>query len=155
MYWTQMPDVKNALVVDAMRRDTFDQIMRCLHFANNMNADDRFYKVRPISDHLNKTMEINKAEEFLSVDEIIVPYYGRHRDKQFIRGKPVRFGYKLWGAAKSDGTLLYVEPYCGSNTKIADSRLGHGPNVIMGMVNKTNLRAGQHVICDNYFGSAA
>lgn len=156
LYWTQMPDVQNLLVVNSMRRDTFDQIMRCLHFTDNMNInEDRFYKVRPIFEHLNKTAKINKAEEFLSVDEIMVPYYGRHRDKQFIRGKPVRFGFKLWGAAKSDGTLLHVEPYCGSNTRIADHELGHGPNVIMEMIQQTNLRAGQHVICDNYFGSVA
>ena len=156
LYWTQMPDVKNELVVNSMRRDTFDQIMRCLHFTDNMNIDeDRFYKVRPIFEHLNKTAKINKAEEFLSIDEIMVPYYGRHRDKQFIRGKPVRFGFKLWGAAKSDGTLLHVEPYCGANTRVADHGLGHGPNIIMEMVQKTNLRSGQHVICDNYFGSVA
>ena len=49
LYWTQMPDVKNELVVNSMRRDTFDQIMRCLHFTDNMNIDeDRFYEVRPI-----------------------------------------------------------------------------------------------------------
>ena len=30
----------------------------------------------------------------------------------------VGFGLKLWGAAKSDGTLLYPEPSCGSNTRI-------------------------------------
>ncbi|CAB4059511.1 unnamed protein product [Lepeophtheirus salmonis] len=96
--------------------------------------EDRFYKVRPIFKHLNKTAEINKAEEFLSVDEVMVPYCRRHRDKQFIRGNPVRFGFKLWDAGKSDGTLLHVEPYCDSYTKVPDHVLGHGPNIVMEMV---------------------
>ena len=89
----------------------------------------------------------------MSVDEIMVPYCGRHGDKHYIRCKPVRFGYKLWAAGKSDGALLHVEPYCGSNTKISDQGLGHGPNVIMEKVKKTELVKGQHVISDNYFCS--
>ena len=49
----------------------------CLHFTDNMLIDqDRFYKVMPIFEHLNKIMKVNKAEEFVSVDEIMVPYYG-------------------------------------------------------------------------------
>ena len=41
----------------------------------------------------------------------------------------VGFGLKLWGAAKSDGTLLYVEPSCGSNTRIiAEHGPDHEPN---------------------------
>lgn len=46
MYWSLSADVSNQLVSDCMRRDTFDQIMKCLHFADNMKiTDDRFYKV--------------------------------------------------------------------------------------------------------------
>ena len=35
------------------------------------------------------------AHEDLNMDESMVPYYGRHSCKQFIRAKPFRFGYKL------------------------------------------------------------
>ncbi|KAF2882924.1 hypothetical protein ILUMI_23247 [Ignelater luminosus] len=35
-------------------------------------------------------------EQNLNFDECIVAYYGRHSCKQFIRGKPIRFGYKIW-----------------------------------------------------------
>ncbi|XP_040573820.2 piggyBac transposable element-derived protein 3-like [Lepeophtheirus salmonis] len=138
-----------------MRRDTFDQIMRCLHFSDNMQMqNDRFHKVRPIFTHMNQVMKNSKFQgKFMSVDEIMVPYYGRHGDKQYIRGKPVRFGFKLWAACASDGTLLHVEPYCGSCTNIPDHGFGHGPNVVLEMVNKTGLKEGQHVICDNYFGT--
>ena len=47
----------------------------------------------------------------------------------------VGFGLKLWGAAKSDGTQLYAEPSCGSNTRIiAEHGLDYGPNVIMEII---------------------
>ncbi|KRY03759.1 PiggyBac transposable element-derived protein 3, partial [Trichinella patagoniensis] len=26
----------------------------------------------------------------------MLPYYGHHSCKMFIRGKPIRFGYKIW-----------------------------------------------------------
>ena len=156
LYWSTSEDVHNSLVANSMRRNThIDQIMKCLHFTDNMKINnDRFYKVRPIFHHLNQVMKaIKPSSEFTSVDEIMVSYYGRHGDKQFIRGKPVRFGFKLWGACTSNGTLLHAEPYCGSHTNISDYGFGHGPNVVLEMVNKTELKAGQHVVCDNYFGS--
>lgn len=88
--------------------------MPCLYYADNtLTDDDRFYKVQPIVQPLNEPMKMNKADEFLSVDQIMVLYFGRYSDKQYMKGKPVRFGYKLWEADISDGTLFH----CGSNTK--------------------------------------
>ena len=64
---------------------------------NNMAMDgDRFFKVRPLFEHLNQANKDKEKEEFYSFDEIMVPYYGRHGNKQYIRGKLVRFGFKLW-----------------------------------------------------------
>ncbi|KRY50244.1 PiggyBac transposable element-derived protein 3 [Trichinella britovi] len=34
--------------------------------------------------------------EHLSIDEGMLPYYGHHSCKMFIRGKPIRFGSKIW-----------------------------------------------------------
>ena len=115
--------------------------------------DDRFYKVRPLFEHLNKVSKHLNQGEYFSVDEIMVPYYGKHGDKQFIRGKPIRFGFKLWAACSSDGSLLHVEPYCGSHSRILDAGLRHGLNVIMDMCGKLSLGEGQHMIFDNFFGT--
>lgn len=47
MYWKKNPDIYNQLISESMRRDTFEQILACLHFADNMQMnEDRFYKVR-------------------------------------------------------------------------------------------------------------
>ena len=29
------------------------------------------------------------------MDEVMIPYYGRHSAKQYIRGKPIRYGFKV------------------------------------------------------------
>ncbi|KAL3258170.1 hypothetical protein MRX96_046422 [Rhipicephalus microplus] len=39
----------------------------------------------------------------LSIDESMVPYYGHYSCKMFIRGKPIRFGYKIWMKCSSNG----------------------------------------------------
>ena len=38
-------------------------------------------------------------EKNISIDESMVPCYGRHGGKQYIQNKLVKFGYKLWVAA--------------------------------------------------------
>lgn len=87
-------------------------------------------QVQPIIEHLNEVSKLDCNQEFSSVDEIMVPYYGKPGDKQFIRGKPIRFGFKLWAICTADGSLLHVEPYCGAHTRISDRGLGQGPNVV-------------------------
>jgi len=60
------------------------------------DPEDRFWKVRPLFDHLNSTakqwVRQNKA---VSIDEAIVKYFGPHPLKQYMKGKPHRFGYKV------------------------------------------------------------
>ena len=61
----------------------------------------------------------------------------------------MRFGFKLWIACTSSGTILHVEPYCSSNTNIPDDGAGHCPNIVLEMVNRTEMEKGQHAVCDN------
>ena len=74
-----------------------------------------------------------------SIDERI-PYYGRHGTKQFIRGKPIRFGCKLCCITSSNGYL--IPPYCGSDTDLPKTGLGQGANVVLGLSDKGNIDSG-------------
>ena len=49
------------------------------------------------------------------IDETMIPYFGKHGTKQFICGKSIRFGFKLWCFASTDGYLFYAQPYCGDD----------------------------------------
>ena len=98
MYWEANPDCHNDLVSENVRRDTFDGVMEALHFTDNMEMTedqqeaDRFVKVRPLFDNINKQCKTYLPDRRgKSVDEIMVPYYGPHGDKQFIKGKPFRY----------------------------------------------------------------
>jgi hypothetical protein len=52
-------------------------------------------QVRPIFANLNKSARWFMDEGKFSVDEIMIPYFGRHSSKQFICGKPIRYGFKV------------------------------------------------------------
>ena len=54
--------------------------------------------------------------DLLSIDGSLVPYYGRHSCKMFIKGKPIRFGYRLWCLCGSDGYRYYLILYQGKDT---------------------------------------
>lgn len=153
-YWSNNEDTHNNLVSGAMRRDRFEQIMKYLHIANNMAmSDDRYFKVRPLFNAINKTAKIVPLPKHLSIDETIIPYYGRHGTKQFIRMKPIRFGYKVWTLASTDGTLIHAEPYCGSSTLLEHTMYGQGGDVVLGLLEKANVPEGHTVTVDNLFTS--
>ena len=80
------------------------------------------------------------------------PYYGHHPSKQFLRGKPVRFGYKVWCLATSTGYLVKFTPYTGKDER--QPGLGLGSSVVKNLAADTVVKkAGHHIYIDNYFTS--
>lgn len=119
-YWDIDSDMRNELVYKSMRRDRFLQISKFLHFADNNKPDltDKIWKLRPIMDKVKQTfLHYFGPEENLCYDESMVKYFGRHSCKQFIRGKPVRFGYKIWCLNTPSGYLTNFEMYQGNNPR--------------------------------------
>jgi len=119
-YWDSSDDVGNSLVKDAMRRDRFISIMRFIHCANNneMNVNDKVWKLRPVMDMLkDKFLNHFVPSQNLNYDESMVKYFGKHSCKQFIRGKPIRFGYKIWCLNAPDGYLINFDFYQGISPK--------------------------------------
>ena len=88
MYWEEAGECVNVMVSESIRRDTFDAVLQLTHFVDNdqLDKDDRFAKVRPIFTDLYFSSQKylpEKAE--VSVDEIMIPYFDPHGDKQHIR----------------------------------------------------------------------
>ncbi|XP_064071766.1 piggyBac transposable element-derived protein 3-like [Vanessa tameamea] len=103
LYWSYDEDVGVEMVSRSMPRQRFRDIKKNLHFVNNDEASstrDKMFKIRPLADILiNKFLQWGVMHDNISIDESMVKYFGHHPAKQFIRGKPVRFGYKNWVAA--------------------------------------------------------
>ena len=68
-------------------------------------------------------------EQHISVDESMVPYYGKHGAKQYIHGQPIKFGYKMWVAATRLGYVYQLFPYQGAGTIHKELGLGGSVSV--------------------------
>lgn len=116
MYWETARDMGNRFIIDSMRRDRFVQIMRFIHCADNaqMDVNDKMWKLRPAITMLQNNFKDHFiATEHMNYDESMVKYFGRHGCKQFIRGKPIRFGYKIWCLNAENGYLVDFDIYQG------------------------------------------
>lgn len=154
MYWSADRDLHNESIADSMRRNRFDEIMASLHVVDNTKiTNDPFFKVRPLFSELNTSYKVMPFKEWLSVDESMVPYFGRHGCKQFIKSKPIRFGYKLWSLASSSGYMYHMEPYAGSHTLLPETGLGQGPSVVLGLAEQAEVPQGCKFVHDNLFTS--
>lgn len=160
MLWENSRDSHNELVANSMRRDRFEATFTNLHVADNSNLvqEDKFTKLRPLFRLLNERFLLYAPLlDCFSIDESMCEYFGKHGCKQFMKGKPIRFGYKLWCICTPLGYLLSVEPYQGKyGVNIADkNKLGLGGSVVTEMVTrmKAKLQYCFHVFFDNFFSS--
>lgn len=152
LLWSLDGDVHNSSISNAMRRNRFDEIMASIHVVDNTKCNtDPFFKVRPIFQELNNSYKMLPFSKWLSVDESMIPYYGRHGYKQFIKGKPIRYGYKVWSLAYSGGYLFHMEPYAGVHTLLPETGLGHGPSVVLGLAEQAGVPGGCNFTHDNLF----
>ena len=93
-----------------MSRQRFRDIKRYLHVCDNINlGTEKMAKVIPIYDVLNRKLSFGILHSQLSIDKLMVPYFGKHSCKQFIRGKPIQFGYKCWMLASATGMPYNVK----------------------------------------------
>ena len=88
----------------------------------------------------------------------MIPYFGKHFAKQFIRGKLIRFGYKIWVLCSNGGYLHSFDLYMGKKENEAIDtvpNIGSEGNVVLNLIAKANLSSSHnHVLFfDNYFTS--
>lgn len=155
LFWSSSEDTPK-LLLNSMRLNRFEKLLKHLHFNNNIqnNNNDKLFKLRPVIDALNRNfVEHGGLEEHLSIDESMIPYYGKHYAKQYIKGKPIRFGYKNWALCTSTGFMVAFDIYTGkSNT---EKKFGLGGDVVLKLIDQANVpeNMGYKLYFDNYFTS--
>ena len=155
IYWERKEDGHNLFVSLMMSKTEFEECKKYLNLSDNSDLDmaDRFAKVRPLFNSINQQCLLNyQPTQHLSVDE---SYFGA---KQYIHGKPIKHGYKLWVMATQLGYCIQFCPYAGKGTilqEYTDIDLGLGASVVAHLVN-TLPNAGDlnyHIVMDNFFAS--
>ena len=153
MFWEKPPDVNNEAVASTMSRHKFEEILRFLHLANknHLQKEDKFAKIRPLVSLLNaKWLAHFSKENFLAVDEAMVPYYDRNGLKQHIHGKPIRFGYKVWCLCTRTGYLVQAIPYQGSTTGYSNPEFGMGGSVVLDLISALPSEVEYRLFFDNF-----
>ncbi|KAF2893936.1 hypothetical protein ILUMI_12238 [Ignelater luminosus] len=159
MFWEGRSDTKNTLVSNSMRRNRFEDIFRYIHAAdnNNLPKNDKMAKLRPLIEKVNKLfVRYTPVSEDMSIDESMIPYFGRNGCKQFIRGKPIRFGYKAWVLTQPSGYCVNFDIY-QERTANRDNSIGLGESVLMKFADLLKSRFPNinfSLFFDNFFTSA-
>ena len=81
----------------------------------------------------------------------MVPYYGQNGLKQHIRGKPIRFGYKVWCLCTRTGYLVQAIPYQGSTTGYSNPEFGMGGSVVLDLISELPSEVEYRLFFDNLF----
>ena len=158
LYWSKAEDVSVPIVSKCMSRNRFNEIKRFLHCCDNTKLDtkDKMAKVRPLLDLINKSLlQFGVFAEALSVDEQMLPYFGKHSAKMFIRNKPIKFGYKYWALCSKDGYPFQLDIYCGKTPAQSPSEGFLGTQVVRKLLNESGIEhPHQHTVTfDNFFTS--
>ncbi|KAI4455521.1 transposase is4 [Holotrichia oblita] len=156
IYWSNEDDVPK-IVQDSMRLNRFEKILKHIHFSGNaaLVQEDRLYKIRPLIDKLAKNLRQHGGlQEHLSIDESMVSYYGKHYAKQYIRGKPIRFGFKNWALCTNEGYMVGFDIYTGNNSSL-EKHFGVGGDIVLALLQQTEVpkNQGYKIYFDNYFTS--
>lgn len=156
LYWSNDDDKGLDIIKKCMSRNRFYAIKKNLHLSDNTALDksDKFAKLRPFFDAVNKrNLQFGVFSFCLSIDEQMVPYFGRHSCKMYIKGKPVRFGFKQWCICSSDGYVYKFIPYAGATPKKEKSNLGMGGEVVVELLSIVDDPGNHEVYFDNFFSS--
>ena len=152
LYWSKNDNVTCSLVSRNMARKRFEDIKRYLHFVDNnhLQIGEKLAKTRLLQDRINHFLQqFGVFSKDLSIDEQMVPHFGRHSFKMFIRGKPIRFGYKNWVLASSYGYPYKFET-CTGASKSKDSSKPLGPQVVCSLLSVVKNPTCYHVYFDNF-----
>lgn len=122
------------------------------------DCPDKFIRVRPLMDSVRKRCLQLPLEEYLSIDEKMIPMRGRVGKgiKQFVRNKPkIKWGVKNLVLCGKSGLAYDFVVYQGSTTEFDPEILctfGSGATMVLHLANRID-RSGHKLFFDNYFST--
>ena len=139
-----------------------EQIKRFLHFCNNEEAPtrddpnyDRAFKIRHVINHINTAFQkCREPEKQQSIDERMVKFEGHNIMRQYVKTKPVKWGFKLWMRCGSKSGYTYeMDVYTGkAPTGNQSQSVGVGEKVVFNLT-KSLIGTGCMIFMDNFFSS--
>ncbi|XP_066457722.1 piggyBac transposable element-derived protein 4-like [Eleutherodactylus coqui] len=164
-YWASSPTHATPVFSAVMPRHRYEEILRFLHFNDNLQAlprtdpnYDRLFKIRPLMTYFNEIFKTHYTpEKNLSIDESLMSFKGRLRFRQYIPTKRARYGVKLYKLCESEtGYTTTFRIYEGRDSKINPPRcppnLSISGKIVWELI-QPFLHKGYHLYTDNFYTS--
>ncbi|XP_003377533.1 piggyBac transposable element-derived protein 3 [Trichinella spiralis] len=154
MFWSTDEDLAVPIARATMSRNRFYDLKKYFHIVDNMTLQegDKLAKISPMYENMGKRLrQWGIFSEALSIDQCMVPYHGNRSCKMFIKGKEIRFGFKVWTMASSSGYPYAMQIYAGKERDRYKEPLGF--SVVKEMVSHLSEPNKYHVYFDNFFTS--
>ena len=105
--------------------------------------------MRQVIDHLNsKFSEVLSNDGGQSIDEHVLKFEGRSGTKQYIKSKPIKWGFKFWFCCSSKSGYMYqMDIYLGRK-RIPEFNLGLGEEEVLQLTKDL-----ERSFCTVYFDS--
>lgn len=141
----------------------FEELKRFLRFTNNEHAlpiDDPSYdklqRIRPLIDKIRDRLLTLPREEYLAIDEQVIPTKARTSLKNYNPKKPHKWGYKAFVLSGVSGLTYDFELYAGaqSNVVLEDQPdLGVSSNVAIRLSSSIPQNLNYKLFFDNWYTS--
>ena len=155
-YWSCDSELGVPFVTNIMTVGRFEFIRKLLHFNNDEKENcDRAHKLRPVIDHFNSAfLKAVGPSKHQSIDEHMVKYKGHNIMKQYIKNKPIKWGFKMWlRAAAKTGYVYEMDMYVGKKPQeFESSSHSLGQSVVLKLCKRIEDK-GCIVAFDNFFSS--
>lgn len=122
------------------------------------DCTDKFVRVRPLMDSVRKRCLELPLEEYLAIDEQMIPLRGRVGKgvKQYVKNKPkIKWGVKNLVLCGKSGLAYDFVCYQGSSTEFDSETLetfGSGATMVLHLANRID-KPGHKLYFDNYFST--
>ena len=120
-----------------MTRTRFSEILQNVHFTDNLQelppkdseSFDRAWKLRPLFDHLQTHFQkAFQPQSNQSIDEHMCKFKGKSLMRQYMKNKPIKWGFKVWFCCGSKSGYLYeFDMYLGK------TEFGLGESVVLSL----------------------
>ena len=150
-YW-RTDELGVPFVHHSMSRDRYKKIGKNLNFPKNwgpLRTDGKAAKIRPLTEHFNIVYERNATNvSHHSIDNHMVKFKANSSTKQYVKNKPIMWGFKFWLRCDAiTGYIYEIDIY----TEQKDApELGLGQNVVLDLTKKLH-GTGISVFAKNYF----
>ncbi|GBP74879.1 PiggyBac transposable element-derived protein 3 [Eumeta japonica] len=161
MYWSK--HIGQSQVYETMTCNRFEAVKNNLHFNNNDNfkprgtdGHDKLFKIRPVLDEIRERLLLVPKEEFLAVDEQIIPTKCRHEIKQYNPAKPHKWGFKNQVLSGVSGFSYDFDIFAGEQSDSFPSdapNLGVSSNVVTRLTSTVPKHQNYKICFDNWFNS--